>query len=342
MNEGYSGLSQASGGDRSPQGMLPRPPMSFQAAPDIFNEQNPQKKRPRPVSPGIPALDVRPRQIGFLNPSDIEGHQLPTNQYGKWLPSKRGGNTHKALAKDQQLENNGFQFYTPTPPLFEPSPAIDATVTENSSPSSHFKGIDEILSEVGLADAKPLFDSHGVSDFWLPLPKHILRHLFTSSQDEKLFFNAQLENLKTTLTAWDDLISRPSKEHVHTAFEDGEDTLLERRILGEGGVGTVEEISILTDSGSSLTCVRKKITRPRQLKAHKQVMAAFVREINVMRQVDHHHCVRLLGSYTDLDSVNILLNPVADMDLAMFLDHPLVYVQKKSLYKWMHCLCEAL
>ncbi|KAF2027428.1 kinase-like protein, partial [Setomelanomma holmii] len=74
----------------------------------------------------------------------------------------------------------------------------------------------------------------------------------------------------------------------------------------------------------------------------KRVMTAFAREINVMRQVEHQHCVNFLGSYTDFDHVNILSSPIADMDLATFLDRPIGIEQRKLLYRGISCLCNAL
>lgn len=89
-------------------------------------------------------------------------------------------------------------------------------------------------------------------------------------------------------------------------------------------------------------CVRKKIARPKQLKLHQHIMAAFIREVKVMRQVDHRHCVRFLRSYTDNESVNILSMPVADMDLAAFLDKPIGDREWSILYKGVDCLCNGL
>ncbi|CAN9294379.1 unnamed protein product [Alternaria alternata] len=92
----------------------------------------------------------------------------------------------------------------------------------------------------------------------------------------------------------------------HCEFEGDEDVFEVNRHLGDGMVGVVEEIA-----------------RPKPLKLHQSIMTAFIREIRVMRQVDHRHCVRFLGSYTDSESVNILSTPVADMDMAAFLDKPI-------------------
>ncbi|KAI4617644.1 uncharacterized protein J4E87_008280 [Alternaria ethzedia] len=127
----------------------------------------------------------------------------------------------------------------------------------------------------------------------------------------------------------------------HCEFEDDEEIFEANRILGEGLVGLVEEVTVRSRK-PPITCARKKIGRPRQLKAHGQIMAAFIREIRVMRQVDHRHCVRFIGSYTDNESVNILSSPLADMDLATFLDNPIGDREWAILYKGIDCLCNGL
>lgn len=108
----------------------------------------------------------------------------------------------------------------------------------------------------------------------------------------------------------------------HCEFEGDEDVFEVNRHLGDGMVGVVEEVTIQSCE-PPIVCARKKIARPKPLKLHQSIMTAFIREIRVMRQVDHRHCVRFLGSYTDSESVNILSTPVADMDMAAFLDKPI-------------------
>ncbi|KAI4696063.1 uncharacterized protein J4E88_000235 [Alternaria novae-zelandiae] len=127
----------------------------------------------------------------------------------------------------------------------------------------------------------------------------------------------------------------------HCEFEDDEEVFEENRLLGEGMVGLVEEVTVRSRE-PPIVCVRKKIARPKQLKAHQQIMAAFIREVRVMRQVNHRHCVRFLGSYTDNESVNILSTPVADMDLAAFLDNHIGDREWAILYKGIDCLCNGL
>jgi serine/threonine protein kinase len=92
----------------------------------------------------------------------------------------------------------------------------------------------------------------------------------------------------------------------------------------------------------SIVCVRKRIARPKQLKAQQKFMTAFAREIEIMRQVNHRHCVKFVGSYSDMESVNILSLPVADMDLATYLDRPIGDTEWVVLYKGIDCLCNGL
>lgn len=61
-----------------------------------------------------------------------------------------------------------------------------------------------------------------------------------------------------------------------------------------------------------------------------------------MGQVDHRQCVRFFTSYTGTDSVNIISTPVADVDLASFLDNLIGDDKWKTLYRGIDCLCNAL
>ncbi|KAI4920103.1 hypothetical protein J4E90_002243 [Alternaria incomplexa] len=204
--------------------------------------------------------------------------------------------------------------------------------------------INRILSEMDAASARDALESLGVTDLWLPLSKQLLKRLLSDPHHVSEFLELQEEHLSVVLARW----TQPATgEHIrdmmfnHCEFEDDEEVFEENRMLGEGMVGLVEEVTVRSRE-PPLICVRKKIARPKQLKAHRQIMAAFIREIKVMRQVDHRHCVRFLGSYTDNESVNILSTPVADMDLAAFLDRPIGDREWAILYKGIDCLCNGL
>jgi serine/threonine protein kinase len=198
-----------------------------------------------------------------------------------------------------------------------------------------------ILSKLVDKDLPIVFSTHGVSDLWLPIPKQTLRRLISNSEGEKTFLKLQDNILDTDIYVRGDDTSECDGAESHSSIEDDEHVITEHRILGEGAFGVVEEISILRNE-SWITCVRKRIGRPKVLKAQKQIMTAFAREIGVMRQVNHQHCVQFLGSYTDFDHVNILSSPVADMDLATLLDSPIGVKEKAILYRGLGCLCNAI
>jgi hypothetical protein len=204
--------------------------------------------------------------------------------------------------------------------------------------------LDRILTEVGVESVRSDLVSLGVTDLWLPLSKQLLRRSLRDPQHVSDFLRLQDEHLGIFLEHWMRLDSSDRITDMlfnHCEFEDDEDVFEENRLLGEGLVGLVEEVAVRY-RGPSFICVRKKIARPKQLKAHKHIMAAFIREVKVMRQVDHRHCVRFLGSYTDTESVNILSMPVADMDLAAFLDKTIGDREWGILYKGIDCLCNGL
>lgn len=201
--------------------------------------------------------------------------------------------------------------------------------------------LNELLSPPGFPSVNPVFEKHQINEMWFPIPKQTLRNVFVDTESATTFFNSQKELLgkhPSISLVWQFLFQRVP---VHATLEDADDHVTAKRILGEGGFSTVEEV-VLSLGREAVVCVRKKIGRPRQLKQHKQVMAAFGREMNVMRQVRHRHCVEFLGSYTDLDSVNILSLPVADMDLAKLLDLPLSSDHRQILISSIDCLSNAM
>jgi hypothetical protein len=197
---------------------------------------------------------------------------------------------------------------------------------------------------MNVGSARGALISLGTTDLWLPLSKQLLRRCLEPHHVSE-FLRLQNEHLSVFLARhW---MGPTSGEPItdllfnHCEFEDDEEIFEENRLLGEGMVGLVEEVTVRSRE-PPMVCVRKKMARPKQPKAQQHIMAAFIREIRVVRQVDHRHCVHFLGSYTDIESVNILSTPVADMDLATFLDKPGGEKEWSILYKGIDCLCNGL
>ncbi|KAF2734101.1 kinase-like protein [Polyplosphaeria fusca] len=175
----------------------------------------------------------------------------------------------------------------------------------------------EMLQDLGQQANFTLFAEHDVTDLWLPLPKQSLRYILRDRNAENALFNLQnqiLHGRYPHYLNYFEVLSSP-----HHRFEDGEDFIASEKVLGEGGFAIVEQVTLPTQPKPT-SCVRKRIGRSRQLKTQKQLMAAFSREISIMQQISHIHCVKFLGSYTDYENMAIFSSPVADMDLATFLD----------------------
>jgi hypothetical protein len=204
--------------------------------------------------------------------------------------------------------------------------------------------LDQILSDMGTESVRSILMDIGVTDLWLPLSKQLLRRSLEDSHHISEFLKLQDDYLEVLLTRWTQASLPDQMLDIlfnHCEFEDDEDVFEVNRHLGDGMVGVVEEVTIRSCE-PPIVCARKKIARPKPLKLHQSIMTAFIREVRVMRQVDHRHCVRFLGSYTDSESVNILSTPVADMDMAAFLDKPIGDREWIILYKGIDCLCNGL
>lgn len=201
--------------------------------------------------------------------------------------------------------------------------------------------LNQILGKSQNEDILHHFESHGISDLWLPIAKQTLRRIFPDNIVTKTFLQNQGHYLDTCIKTCTNSRGASALMSTHSSLDDDEDLVTELGVLGEGGCGIVEKVSVST-SHMPVICVRKRIGRPKQLKAQKQIMAAFAREICVMREVHHRHCVQFLGSYTDADHVNILSLPVADMDLATYLGQPFNDESRRILYRGIGCVCNAL
>ncbi|KAJ4985342.1 dual specificity mitogen-activated protein kinase kinase 1 [Stagonosporopsis vannaccii] len=167
--------------------------------------------------------------------------------------------------------------------------------------------IDRVHLLSGLLDA-------GVNDLWLPLHKRL-----DSILDEAIPIDLQGRHF--TLDNMDQL------------------DLSRVKYLGAGGFGEVHHV-LNRRNGQAYAC--KTMSRPVRYDTHADLMRNFKREVMGMRRVRHRHCVDLVGSCTDMDSVAILSSPVADMDLAVFLNTDLDKPQLEVLRHAIGCITSAL
>jgi serine/threonine protein kinase len=245
---------------------------------------------------------------------------------------------HKSQESLGYMSKHNISLKSPVSVVASAVPSRDPGSSSAYSPTPANPKLDYILDQMD-EDALSTFRNHNISDMWLPLSKQSVRRLFADGQQAKTFLRLQDDILDSDLHVLEESRATLTNIAEHTTLDDDEDFIRDLRVLGEGACGIVEEVYI---SASSVQCVRKRIGRPKLLKAQKQIMTAFAREVSVMRQVNHQHCVSLLGSYTDFDHVNILSSPVADMNLATFLDLPMEEKHRDILYRGFGCLCHAI
>ncbi|KAF2133136.1 kinase-like protein [Dothidotthia symphoricarpi CBS 119687] len=187
-----------------------------------------------------------------------------------------------------------------------------------------------ILSQVNRQDLfQKLLEAH-VTDFWLPIPKRVVQKVL--GENTKSFMDAQEKILE------DGIPINYIGQHLSLMDFDCMD-FEEVKPLGFGGFGTVHHV---VDKRTNQAYARKIMNRPMDLKRHRETMKIFKKEVDGMRRVRHRHCVDLVATCTDEDSVVLLTSPVADMNLAQFLDADLGILQLDLLRRAVGCITSAL
>ncbi|KAF2198639.1 hypothetical protein GQ43DRAFT_493170 [Delitschia confertaspora ATCC 74209] len=106
----------------------------------------------------------------------------------------------------------------------------------------------------------------------------------------------------------------------HCLFRQGESLPFERKeVLGNGGFGQVDKVlSLISFEEYAMKRVLRNVAfRGRRTEDMKQ----FINEIKILKLLKHHHIVEYVGSYTDPKYVGLIMSPVAEMDLRVYLTH---------------------
>jgi TolA-binding protein len=152
----------------------------------------------------------------------------------------------------------------------------------------------------------------GFTDYWLPvtyqkLPDCLrpsIRAAFVDAQDLVLTKSIHLEK---------------SHEGYHCHFKPGESPPFKsERILGSGGYGQVDKV---LSQISFREYARKRVLRSTAFRGRrKEDMRLFIAEIEILKRLKHLHIVEYVGSYTDAKYIGLIMAPVAEMDLAAYLE----------------------
>ncbi|KAI9780173.1 MAG: hypothetical protein M1839_007010 [Geoglossum umbratile] len=192
-----------------------------------------------------------------------------------------------------------------------------------------------VLRMINRVDVMGSFVSEGLYDISLPYSEKTLPDVFDSPTARSKFL--EFQSLVLATQAAD--IESGEGRHRHFV-EDGNAYFQPIGQLGKGGFGEVDHVW----SRLSLNeFARKRIPRGSTFKKDKAAILDFERELETLKRLSHHHLVKYIGSYADPKYVGLIMSPVADSNLAQFLEiSPFPAEQLTLLRCFYGCLSSAV
>jgi ankyrin repeat protein len=187
-----------------------------------------------------------------------------------------------------------------------------------------------VLRRIGQLQLLDSFIEQGITDICLPFSVATLPQSLGSSS-RAAFIRTQ----SVVLTKAMDLEKGELGEH--RSFADDERLPFETKaILGWGANGQVDKVLSLLSFNEY---ARKRIRR----RVSPEVTKAYERELQVLKRLNHHHTIELMGSYTDPSYFGLIMSPVADCHMGEFLAISLLSSDKRSLLRsFFGCLATGL
>ncbi|PMD22734.1 kinase-like protein, partial [Hyaloscypha hepaticicola] len=208
------------------------------------------------------------------------------------------------------LQNSNHASYSRTPRLYSVLRIIN-----------HLELLDEFLAS-NITDISFPFDAKS-------FPSSI------SSKIQAEFLHHQSTVLTNTLHL------EKGERGGHLYFEKGKSApYVVKGRLGSGSYGVVEKVVSLL---SHEEFARKLVPRTKYGRKNETGIKTFLAELQVLKRISHSHCVKLIGSYTDHKYVALIMSPVADYNLASYMEESINSVDKQSLLRtFFGCLCNGL
>ncbi|KAK6511150.1 hypothetical protein TWF481_000072 [Arthrobotrys musiformis] len=193
-----------------------------------------------------------------------------------------------------------------------------------------------LLRHLHLLDDLDRLIGTGISDISLPLSLEQLPSDFSAGW-KKRFTNTQS-------IVCDDLtdISWQIDRGKHISLTKSTNFFKSTSFLGRGGHGEVDKVEY-TFLGSCSVYARKRIVRQGMSSNDIPISKTFANEVAIMRRVKHRHCVELVTSYTDRVCFGLLISPLADCNLAQYLEDAVQSRDKRSFIQvFFACLATGL
>jgi len=192
-----------------------------------------------------------------------------------------------------------------------------------------------ILRMLGCTNAMDSFVSEHRLDIFLPYSESNLPNIIKGETMRSKFF--KLQKLVLSPHRIEEL--EQGGTHIHFSGS-ADDYFPSRTVLGRGCFGTVDHVY---SSLSLRQYARKRIERGISSMADRQRLTSFENDLKALKRLSHRHIVKLVGSYTDLSCVGLIMTPVADADLEGYLastDNQ--RARKQCLRAFFGCLATAL
>jgi serine/threonine protein kinase len=179
------------------------------------------------------------------------------------------------------------------------------------------------------------FVAENISDLAFPFSQRTLPLLVKEPSTRTLFLDAQHFALTKGLD-----VEHDSGQHCYFSNQ-SEIPFVRIGELGKGSYGSVDHVR----STISHKCyARKLLRRARTFGQDNEVLRQFESEMGILKRLrEHHHIVKLIGSYTDSRFVGLVMSPVADCNLKDFLSGDSFSQDKLSIMKtYFGCLSAAI
>ncbi|KAH8693312.1 kinase-like domain-containing protein [Phaeosphaeriaceae sp. PMI808] len=174
-----------------------------------------------------------------------------------------------------------------------------------------------VLRRVGFFRLQDLFLSRHFTDTYFPFTNFSFPGGMGPAE-RSAFLQAQTCVLTATthISRWD------LGEHVH--FASSEQVPLERKAILGGGNNNQVEVVVLhspvdIDNAAFKRQLVRKTTKRGAFGRLQQGLEVFKNELHILKRVQHKHLADIIGSYTDPTYAALIMSPVADWDLAIFL-----------------------
>ncbi|KAH7065840.1 kinase-like domain-containing protein [Paraphoma chrysanthemicola] len=194
-----------------------------------------------------------------------------------------------------------------------------------------------VLRMIQKLDVIERFIEQGISDLGFPFNQKSLPHILGSQSDRANFLDHQRAVCNSKALN----LEQPRAKHVH--FHDSNEIPLKKiGELGKGSSGVVERvISTVSYREYALKLIRRGTT----YRKDKQVLRGFEKELSHLKRLSedqaHRHIIEVIGSYTEPRYVGILF-PVAECNLAEFMESPGLEDRRWKLRTYFGCLTSAL